>query len=126
MTAKYTVGQVLENGATVASDSYVLHDDGSSFEEMTDSEGNGENITTPSPATVIAQTQFTAALANLQSVVALLSPGMAQGEIDIAALAASTDPIAPIVSRLVQDLMVMAQAISDILTISQVVQPPSS
>lgn len=126
MTAKYTIGQVLSSGATVDADSYIQNPDGSSFETMTDSEGNGENISTPSPATRTQQEQLAAAVTNLQSVVALLAPGLAQGEIDIATLTASADAQAPIVLRLVEDVMTMAQAIADILAILQVVEPPSA
>lgn len=52
---------------------------------------------------------------NLQSLIGLLAPGLAQATTDAATLAASSDPLAPIMLRVVQDLAACAQGLSDVL-----------
>lgn len=121
MSAQWTVGEVLPNGATVVSDDYTVNPDGSTFEAMVDSEGNGTNVLTPSPETQAQVETMAQAQTDLQNVVSMLAPGLVQAQVDLQTLAASTDALAPILTRVVQDVAVIAQAVGDLLIVTQTV-----
>ena len=58
---------------------------------------------------------------DLQNVVSMLAPGLVQAQVDLQTLAASTDALAPILTRVVQDVAVIAQAVGDLLIVTQTV-----
>jgi len=118
---QYTVGQVLPNGETVVSDAITNYPDGSILEQMTDSAGNTENVTTPSPAQVAQDSAMATAIANLQTLLTTMGPAIAQGQTDLVTLASSTDPLASIVARNIQASLALAQAIQDALTVLQLI-----
>ena len=121
MSAQYTIGQVLSNGATVVSDTYTLNPDGSSFEQMIDSDGNGLNITVPSPSTQASNAALQQANANIQSLLGAMAPALAQAQVDLTTLQNSNDPLAPILARTVSGTLTVVQAIEDILTALQII-----
>ena len=121
MPAQYTIGQVLPSGATVVTDEYTLNPDGSSFEQMVDSDGNGLNITTPSPASQAASAALQQANANIQQLLGTMAPALAQAQADLITLQGSSDPLAPIISRTVSGILTVVQAIEDILTALQII-----
>ena len=119
--AQYTVGDILPNGATVVSDVVTDYPDGSVFEQMTDSEGNSENITTPSPAQAAQASGMATAITNLQTLLLTMAPAVAQGQADLVTLSSSTDPDASILARNIQASLAIAQAIQDVLTVLQLI-----
>ena len=121
MSAQYTVGQTLPNGATVVSDDYNINSDGSTFEQMIDSNGAGTNIFTPSPESIAAQQSILNSLSNLQTLVGNLSAAIAQSQTDLATLSASSDPLAPIISRNLQGSLELAQGLADTLITLQII-----
>ena len=121
MSAQYTVGQTLPNGATVVSDDYNINSDGSTFEQMIDSNGAGTNIFTPSPESIAAQQSILNSLSNLQTLVGNLSAAIAQSQTDLATLSASSDPLAPILSRNIQGSLELAQGLADTLITLQII-----
>lgn len=52
--AQYTVGETLNDGSTVVSDTFTVLSDGSSIEVMTDSKGNGLQVVTYATGTAPA------------------------------------------------------------------------
>ena len=121
MPAQYTVGQTLPDGATVVSDDYNVNSDGSTFEQMIDSNGAGTNIFTPSPESIAAQQSILNSLSNLQTLVGNLSAAIAQSQTDLATLSASSDPLAPIISRNLQGSLELAQGLADTLITLQII-----
>ena len=121
MPAQYTVGQTLPDGATVVSDDYNVNSDGSTFEQMIDSNGAGTNIFTPSPESIAAQQSILNSLSNLQTLVGNLSAAIAQSQTDLATLSASSDPLAPILSRNIQGSLELAQGLADTLITLQII-----
>jgi len=119
--AQYTIGQVLPNGETVVSDTITNYPDGSILEQMTDSAGNTENVTTPSPAQVAQESAMANAITNLQTLLLTMAPAITQGQADLVTLSSSTDPNAPIISRNIQASLAIAQAIQDVLTVLQLI-----
>ena len=59
--------------------------------------------------------------ANIQAFVAQFGPALAQGSSDLAELAASTDPLAPIITRILQGELTMAQVMADTLVVLNIV-----
>ena len=57
----------------------------------------------------------------LQGVVAQLTPGLAQAQADLTALAASTDPLAPILARTIEGVLTIAQALGDTLVSTKLI-----
>jgi len=61
------------------------------------------------------------AVANLTALDSQMAPMVAQAQTDLATLAASTDPLAPIIARDIEGSLTIAQAVSDILTALQLI-----
>lgn len=57
----------------------------------------------------------------LQSVVSSLAPGLAQAQTDLATLASSTDPLAPVLSRAIEAIATLAQAVNDALVYLEII-----
>jgi len=119
--SQYTVGQTLPDGSTVVADDFVTNVDGSTFEQMTDSNGNGLNIASPSPASVTNQQAVQSASANLQNLVAQMAPSLAQAQTDLATLGASSDALAPILTRAIQGIVTLTQGLADALVALEVI-----
>jgi hypothetical protein len=68
-------------------------------------------------------TALAKAKSTLASAISQLAPGLAQAQTDAATCAASTDPLAPILGRVVSDLAAAASALGDVLVVLDLVQP---
>jgi len=77
--------------------------------------------TTASNAETSKADKIAAANTALQSVVAQLAPGLAQAQTDITTLATSTDPNAPIISRAIEAIATLAQAVADALVYLEII-----
>ena len=77
--------------------------------------------TTATNAETSKADKIAAANTALQSVVAQLAPGLAQAQIDIATLSTSTDPNAPIISRAIEAIATLAQAVADALVYLEII-----
>ncbi len=95
MSAQYVVGQVLPNGATVTTDSFLTRPDGTTVETMEATYPNGvtdhEVITTPGPGTPSAnaatlQQRAQNALVNNATFLTIASPTNAQAVAQVQAL----------------------------------------
>ena len=118
--SQYAVGQQVGE-LTVTDDQFMQNPDGSTFEQVTFSDGTGLNIPTPSAADVASQQSVSSSLANLANLVASLSPGLAQAQADVATLQQSTDPLAPILLRVLEGLVAVTNGVADALTVLQLV-----
>jgi hypothetical protein len=81
--------------------------------------------TSPPPPTP-QQLSIQQAMTDITSLLANLAPAAQQAQADIATLSTSTDPLAPILTRVVQGVMELAQGLSDTLVILQLIEPPVS
>lgn len=61
----------------------------------------------------------------IQSLIALLSPGLAQAQTDAQTCAASSDPLAPILERVVNSVATLAQGLADTLIALELIEPLS-
>jgi hypothetical protein len=74
-----------------------------------------------SPVLTLDQQAVVDANSNLQTLVAQMAPSLAQAQIDLATLAASTDALAPILARTVQGIVTLAQGLADALVVLQII-----
>jgi hypothetical protein len=74
-----------------------------------------------SPLLTPAEQAIATATANLQNLVGQLAPSLAQAQDDLVTLSSSTDPLAPIFSRTIQGVVMLAQGLSDALISLQLI-----
>jgi hypothetical protein len=70
-------------------------------------------------------TAIATANANITTLVSGMAPLITQGKADIATLATSTDPLAPIVSRVIEGSLALAQGLADVTVSLQLISVAS-